>query len=637
MAVKRRKRPRLTWLAGLGTSITRGRGKATPQRVGRKTRGIKPGRRGGAARPIVRGAIRAGFTAGLTLLVGLATIVGYTAATTRIPKPGEFNGGETSIIVLAADGTELTTRGKRFSSIRLAALPVHLIDAVLAIEDRRFYSHFGVDPRSILRAAWTNLRSGRTVEGGSTITQQLAKNLFLGADRTLARKLDELLLALALELKLGKDEILELYLNNVYFGAGAYGVAAAADTYFGKSPAELSVAEAAMLAGLLRAPSRFAPSRDLETAKARTRDVIEGMLRSGIIGADRARAARQELDAIKLRSEPLGAPGSEYAADWVLEELGAIIGTASGRVVVKTTIDPDLQRAATAALTATLEEEGAAASAGEGAIVVLDPDGAVRAVVGGRSHASSQFNRVTQAQRQPGSAFKPFVFLAAIEGGLSPDSIASDEPLTVKGWTPRNYSGDFKGAVTLRDALAQSINSVAVRLYLDVGKRRVVSAARRLGITSDMLDGPSLALGTSEVTPLELTNAYVPFANGGAATAPFVVRRVVASGGRVLLQSKPRLSLGVIEARAVAAMSDMLQHTVTAGTGRAAAIVRHRPGFDARIVARRGQQDLAVARPGQVAEIVQGIGRDREWIDHADEREAGAIGPAIQRQPVSIL
>jgi penicillin-binding protein 1A len=512
---------------------------------------------------------------GLAGLLILAGAIGYYTLALPHPMVAGQDRRPSVIRVLGHDGALLAERGVARDYIPLDMLPPHLPNAVMAIEDRRFHEHRGVDFPSLVRALLANLKAGRTVQGGSTITQQLAKNLFLSPERHFTRKLEELLIAVWLEARLTKREILELYLNRVYFGAGAHGIESAAERYFGKSARNVTVAEAAVLAGLLKAPSKFSPLGSPGLARSRARVVLKTMQEAGVITAEEARQAAGQSVQFVLSRPPKQLTGTEYAVDYALEQVLGRIGDIRGDLTIETTLDATLQKQAQSILREHVLLEGEAQDATQGAVVVLDLDGSVRALAGGRSYAESQYNRATKGRRQPGSAFKPFVFLAALEGGLSPDSITSDEALTVNGWTPRNFSGSYKGAVTLREALANSINSVAVRLYLDIGKRRVVAAARRLGITSDMLDGPSLALGTSEVTPLELTNAYVPFANGGAGTAPIVVRRVLAANGRVLMEAKPRIEPRVVEARNVAAMNDMLHQTVVTGTARAAALRGH--------------------------------------------------------------
>jgi penicillin-binding protein 1A len=477
--------------------------------------------------------------------------------------------------VIGHDGSIIAERGVTRDYVPLDMLPAFVPVAVLAVEDRRFLQHWGIDPPGLARAILTNIRAGRTVQGGSTITQQLAKNLFLRPDRDLMRKAEEMLIALWLEARLSKAEILELYLNRVYFGAGANGIEAASERYFAKSARKLTLSEAALLAGLLKAPTKFSPLGNPGLARSRARVVLKKMQEAGAITPAEARAAASQSVRFVLARPPKQVTGLEYAIDQVMEQLAQRIGAEKGDLVVETTIDAGLQKRAQAALRDFILLEGEGQDATQSAAVVLDTDGAVRAMVGGRSYAESQYNRATKGRRQPGSAFKPFVYLTALEGGLSPSSIALDEQIAVGGWTPRNFSGTYRGAVTLREALAHSINSVAVRLYLDMGKKRVAATAKRLGIRSDLLDGPSLALGTSEVTPLELTSAYVPFANGGLGVQPHIIRRVGTPAGTVLFEHKPQPPQRIVEERHVAAMNDMLHATIASGTGRQAAIARH--------------------------------------------------------------
>lgn len=477
-----------------------------------------------------------------------------------------------NITILAADGTVMAERGLRRGHIRLRHLPPYLVNAVLATEDRRFHSHFGVDPIGLLRATIANLRAGNVVEGGSTITQQLAKNLFLSSERTIARKAQEGILALWLETKFSKSQILELYLNRVYFGGGAYGVEAAARRYFAKSARHVTLSEAALLAGLLKAPSRYAPTRSIKRSEARATQVISNMVEAGLLTPSLALAA---LGAPARVRDPSGITGYEYAVDWIVELLPGFIGEQSGDLVIETTIDARLQTEAQARVDRIMAGHGILGKKGEAAVVVMDPSGGVKVLIGGRSYKRSQFNRAVKAMRQPGSAFKPFVYLAAVESGLHPETIAYDEPVSVNGWKPRNYSGEYQGAVTLRDGLAKSINSVAVRLTMEVGRWRVVRTARRLGINSPLHEKPSIALGTAEVTLLELAGAYVPFANGGKGVLPHVIKRVRTSGGKIVYK-RAGSGLGSVIARPyVAAMNEMLTATVTEGTGKRAAIGRH--------------------------------------------------------------
>jgi penicillin-binding protein 1A len=410
------------------------------------------------------------------------------------------------------------------------------------------------------------------VEGGSTITQQLAKNLFLSPKRTVARKLEEVIYAIWLEQRFTKDEILELYINRVYFGGGTYGVEAASRHYFGKSADDVTLSQAALLAGLLKAPSRYAPTRSVKAAATRVDEVLENMVEAGFLSPEAARSASQQPLTLSAKGDDTGYP---YPVDWVAELLPEFVGDSDGDLIVETTIDAGLQRVSQQALRHMLDEEGPERNAGEGAVVVLDPMGGVKALVGGRSYSASPFDRALKALRQPGSAFKPFVYLTALESGYTPDSLAYDRPTTIAGWSPKNYTGGYQGEVTLRDSLAESINTVAVRLAAEVGPWNVVQTARRLGIQSKLHDRPSIALGTAEVTLLELTGAYTPFANGGRGVLPHIITRVRNGDGKVLYERQRSTSGQVVALADVAAMNDMLNATVVRGTGKQAAIPSH--------------------------------------------------------------
>jgi len=513
--------------------------------------------------------------AGLWGTIALSLAVIYFIA--RVPDPtiAALDDRPPNVTVLAEDGTVLAERGLRRGHIRLDALPPYLVQAVLATEDRRFYSHWGVDPIGLIRASFRNAEAGEVVQGGSTITQQLAKNLFLKPDRTYLRKLQELIYAIWLEQRFSKDEILELYINRVYFGGGTYGVEAAARRYFGKSARAVSLPQAALLAGLLKAPSRYAPTRSVKAANARVDEVLDNMVEAGYLSAEQAQAAAKQPLKLSAKDDDTGYP---YPVDWVAELLPEYVGDYDGDLIVETTIDAGLQRVAQQALRRLLDEEGNELNAGEGAVVVLEPSGAVKALIGGRSYSASPFDRALKAQRQPGSAFKPFVYLAALESGYRPDSLAYDGPTTIAGWSPRNYTGIYQGEITLREALAQSVNTVAARLAAEVGPWRVVRTARRLGIQSRLHDSPSIALGTAEVNLLELTGAYAPFANGGHGVLPHIVARVRDGDGKVLYQRK-RTTIGQVVALAyVGAMNDMMNATMTHGTGKQAAIENHPAG-----------------------------------------------------------
>ena len=479
------------------------------------------------------------------------------------------------IRILARDGSSIGQRGGSQDYIPLDLLPHLVIDAVVATEDRRFKEHWGLDPVGLLRASFANMRAGRFAQGGSTLTQQLAKNLFLTPDRTMARKMEELVLAFWLEMRLSKTEILELYLNRVYFGGGAYGIEAAAQRFFDKSSRELTIAEAAVIAGLLKAPSKYSPTANPGAARARGRTVLNKMRDAGVITAEQEKKARAEIVQFASARQAGESSGAEYAVDYVVERLPALIGPGHTDLVVETTIDPDLQRRANDIVKKELVLQGSVLAANQAAAIVLDTEGGIRALVGGRSYAESQFNRAVRARRQPGSTFKPFVYLAALEGGLKPDSVAYDLPLSIQGWSPHNENGRYTGAVTLRHALAHSINTVAVRLILDMGPRRVSDVARRLGIKSPLRDEPSLALGTSEVSLLELASAYGAFGNGGHRIEPHAIRCVRMGSGRILYARTAPGSEQTISSQNVGAMSDMLNEAMIHGTGKRAAIPLH--------------------------------------------------------------
>ena len=428
--------------------------------------------------------------------------------------------------------------------------------------------------RSASRALLANVLHRGVSQGGSTITQQLAKNLFLTQERTLTRKVQEVALALWLERKFSKTEILDLYLNRVYFGAGAYGIEAAAQRYFDKPATKLSIAEAAMLAGLVRSPSRLAPSRNPDGAEKRAQTVIAAMDDMKFVTDDMAKVAMMHpAHTIK----PAAAGSSGYVADWIMDVLDDLIGHVDQDIVVETTIDPVLQATAEKALIDELDKYGQKAGVGQGAVVAMTPEGAVRALVGGRNYGESQFNRAVAAKRQPGSAFKPFVYLTAIERGLTPDTIRDDKPITLKGWNPENYSREYFGPVTLKQALAMSLNTVAVRLTVEFGPTAVIRTAHRLGIASKLEPNPSIALGTSEVSPIELVGAMAPFANGGLAITPHVVERVRAATGKTLYTRAPQELGRIIDAPYVAMMNSMMQETLLTGTAHKAEL----PGWQA--------------------------------------------------------
>ena len=588
----------LHWLppgvAGMATWVQSGAGAAKPTPTSpdpggadaaptAKAAAEQPDRAGEAEKPKTTGQAGGGGMllamlprrwriAAMLALFGLPTLAGGFAAlllyyTFVLPHPLTLRNKERAPVVriLARDGSVMAERGTAHDYVPIDFVPQHVKDAVVATEDRRFFEHWGVDPMGLVRAALANLRAGRVAQGGSTLTQQLAKNLFLSSDRTYSRKVEELALAVWLELRLTKADILELYLNQVYFGGGAYGVEAAAQRYFDKSVRGLTLAEAAIVAGLLKAPSKYSPASSPGAARGRGRIVLGNMRAAGSITAeDERRALRQRIRFAEPRRQR-DQMGSEYAVDFVLERLPKLIGSGHAELIVDTTIDIELQRKTQAAVEAQLSRASASQGAGQAAVVVLDHEGEIRALVGGRNHRESEFNRAAKARRQPGSAFKPFVYLAALEKGATPETIVYDLPLAVEGWTPRNDSGQYLGPVTLRQAISQSINTVAVRLYQDVGGPRVTALARRLGIASELRDEPSLALGTSELTLLELTGAYDVLANGGVAIEPSAIRRIRLSSGRVLYAREGRRAEQLLAPAVAGEMGDMLNAAVSLG------------------------------------------------------------------------
>ncbi|MGC2785884.1 MAG: penicillin-binding protein 1A [Roseiarcus sp.] len=480
-----------------------------------------------------------------------------------------------NIAILSDDGSLIANRGDTGGpAVRLIDLPPYLPKAFVAIEDRRFYEHNGVDPIGMSRALLRDIAGGGGVEGGSTLTQQLAKNLFLTQERTLSRKIQEAILAFWLERRYSKDQILELYLNRVYFGSGAYGVEAAAQKYFGKSARFVTLSEAAVLAGLMKSPTKLAPNRNLAGANERAAQVITAMAEQGHITEAMAKAALANPAQVK---HDKSAGSINYAADYVMDALADTVGAIDEDIVVTTTINLKMQGEAERALTDELNAKGAKFGVEQGALVALDPNGAIKAMVGGRNYADSQFNRAVAAKRQPGSSFKPFVYLAALEKGLTPDTVREDAPITVRGWSPENYSREYFGPVTLTKALALSLNTVAVRLGLEVGPKTVVAVAHRLGITSDLDPVPSIALGSSDVTPLEMVSAYAAFANGGLGVQPHVIARVRTANGKQLYVRRNANFGRVIEPQYVAMMNQMMEETLLTGTARKAEL----PGWQA--------------------------------------------------------
>jgi penicillin-binding protein 1A len=541
---------------------------STPKKS-RKRRG-GGGRRSGMGKVIYWGAV-------LALWVVIAAIGTVIWIGIHLPpiQSLEIPKRPPSVLILGVNGATLATRGDMGGAeVPLRELPDYAPKAFVAIEDRRFYSHHGVDPLGITRAFVADVLRRGASQGGSTITQQLAKNLFLTQERTVTRKLQEVALALWLEHKFSKAQILELYLNRVYFGSGAYGIEAAAQRYFGKSARQLTLPEAAMLAGLVQSPSRLAPNRNPDGAERRASLVIAAMAEQKMIADD---AAKRALMNPAQAQKPSGGGSVNYVADWVMDAVDDLIGHVDQDITVETTIDPALQTAAEQSLDDALAQKGDKLNIGEGALVAMTPDGVVRALVGGRNYADSQFNRAIDAKRQPGSSFKPFVYLTALEHGLTPDTVREDAPISVNGWKPENYEREYLGPVTLTQALANSLNTVSVRLTLEVGPNAVARTAYRLGIESKLEPNASLALGTSEVSVLEMVSAYATFASGGLAVAPHVVERIRSADGQTLYNRSAQVLGRIVDARYVAMMNTMMHETLVSGTARHADL----PGWQA--------------------------------------------------------
>ena len=506
----------------------------------------------------------------------VAAVVGYYAY--DLPDVGRLETVERrpSVMVFGRDGTVVATYGELFAEpVTLAETPPTLIQAIVATEDRRFFTHGGIDPIGMFRALASNLRAGGIRQGGSTITQQLAKNLFLTQARTVRRKAQETLLALWLEARFSKEQIFTIYLNRVYLGAGAYGFPAAAKRYFDRPLDELNLHESAMLAGLLKAPSRFAPIHDADAAETRARQVIANMEDAGYLSAADARAA--EAQRLRFAKPPAGS-GARYFADWTAEFVPGYVGEPNRDIMIVSTLDARLQRAAEAALDKVLDRESEKRNVAQGAVVVLSRGGEVLAMAGGQEYGASQFNRATQALRQPGSAFKLFVYLAALEAGTSPMDRLPDVPISIDGWRPHNFDNRFRGDISLEDAFAESINTVAVQVSERTGRNRVIAMARKLGITTPLAAHASLALGTNEVSLLELTAAYATVANGGYAVRPHGIEEIRDRAGQALYRRAASPAPKVLDEDVVRRMNAMMERVVIAGTGKAARLDRPAAG-----------------------------------------------------------
>jgi penicillin-binding protein 1A len=549
---------------------------ATQRRKGPGAKGDKPASRKPASRARFGRLARWVLVASIWGAIAVGALVAWYAYDLPDISKLETQARRPSVVVMGRDDAVVATYGELVAPpVALADVPPDLVQAIVATEDRRFFTHGGVDPLGLVRAVVINIRAGTIRQGGSTLTQQLAKNLFLSPARTLRRKVQESLLALWLEAHFSKEQIFTIYFNRVYLGAGAYGFPAAAKRYFDRPLDDLNLHEAALLAGLLKAPSRYAPLTDAEAAETRARQVIANMVDAGYLSEADARAV--EAQPLRFARKPAGA-GARYFADWVSEYLPGYVGDPNSDLIVRTTLDARLQRAAEAALDRVLDREGEKRHVTQGALVALAPDGAVLAMVGGEAYGTSQFNRAVQALRQPGSAFKMFVYLAALEAGASPSDRLPDVPISVEGWRPHNFDGKYRGDMTLEDAFAESINTVAVQLSERTGRGHVIATARKLGITTPLAARPSIALGASEVTLLDLTAAYATIAADGRAVRPYGIASIADRRGRPLYRRAAPAPEELVDPRTARRMDAMMQRVVQSGTGRAARLDRAAAG-----------------------------------------------------------
>lgn len=470
------------------------------------------------------------------------------------------------IRVRAADGTVIQSIGPSFGRwLTVDQLPKEMTDAMIAVEDRRYYMHPGVDPIGISRSLWVRFVKGRWTQGGSTITQQLARNVYLNNNKEFGRKLREIILAMAIETRFSKEQILELYLNKVYFGGGAYGVDAASRRFFDHGAESLDLAESAIIAGLVKAPSRYSPTADAKAALGRAGVVIEVMQDAGMITA--AQAASVKPAQVKLAAEP-PQDSVRYFTDWALPQLDGLVDETEKPIDVWTTLDLKMQRAATAAIIAN------APRGVQGALVAIDRDGAVKAMVGGTDYVTSNYNRAVTSLRQPGSAWKLFVYLAALEAGFRPEDKVEDKPVEIEGWKPKNSGGNYAGEISLRTAFAYSKNTVAAQIGQEVGTSSVANMARRFGITTPINTLPSMVLGTSDTRVIDMTRAFAAVAAKGRSITPYGISKVTTIDGHVIYKAKPQKSVQLVEDWVAAGMTDLMQTAVATGTGRAANIGR---------------------------------------------------------------
>jgi penicillin-binding protein 1A len=507
---------------------------------------------------------------GLGVLALIGLVIAVYVARAQLPSYDELKSSPNGqmIRVHAADGTVIVSLGPSYGEwLPYDRIPRVMRDAMVSVEDRRFRSHIGVDPIGVARSvklAYENRGRGRRLQGASTITQQVARTIFLSNKYDVGRKAREAILALAMERKFSKDQILELYLNKVYFGGGAYGIDAASRRFFGHGADTLSLSEAAVIAGLVKAPSRYSPTADAEAAVGRAGVVIQVMQETGAITAEQAASANPT--GVSLAPEPKQ-NSVRYFTDWALPQLEVLIDETTRPLDVWTTLDLNMQRAADASI------RGNAPRGAQGALVALDRDGAVRAMVGGTDYVSSNYNRATSAVRQPGSAWKLFVYLAALEAGHKPEDNVVDERVTINGWTPRNASGANRGAMTLRTAFAYSVNTIAAKLGQEVGFATIADMARRFGITTPVDTHPAMVLGTSDVRLIDMTRAFASVANKGVAITPYGITKVTAQGETIYQQTVDRSQV-LVAPYVAAQMTDLLQTAVNTGTGKAAQIGR---------------------------------------------------------------
>jgi penicillin-binding protein 1A len=512
---------------------------------------------------ILKGLAYAALLAIVALIVAVAVAVAYLPSYSDLTKRSDLG---QMIRVRAANGQVLVSMGPSFGQwLTYDRIPKEMRAAMISTEDRRFRSHIGVDPVGLVRAVGGAVVKGHRVSATSTITQQLARNIFLTNNRSIIRKVKEGILALALERKFSKDQILELYLNRVYFGGGAYGIDAASRKFFGHGADHLSLGEAAIIAGLVKAPSNYSPTADIEAARDRSGVVLQTMVKNGFIDAQ---TAAQVNPATVRIQETTNNNSVRYFTDWALPQLDTLIDQTNEPIDVWTTLDPGMQMVADKAIRAN------APDGAQGALVSIDRDGAVRAMVGGKDYVSSIYNRATQAVRQPGSSFKLFVYLSALESGMKPTDTIVDEPVTIDGWSPRNAERENLGPVSLREAFSRSINTISAKIGAQVGFSTIADMARRFGITTPISTYPSMVLGSSDVRLIEMTRAFASVENKGVAVTPYGIRRVVTADGRLLYQHESDDQRVLVAPWVAAEMTDLLQSAVLSGTGRAAQIGR---------------------------------------------------------------